>query len=131
MSDSNQLKNQQKQYQQELSDQMKELSGKASDYGKTALMVAGGVFVAYQLVKLFTKSKSNKTTVYRETYEDERDVDNAQRIIIKRDDSNPGVFDLFKAEIGAMLLALAKDKILEFINQLEVSKNNAGEEKDT
>ncbi len=128
MSDSNQLQHKQKQYQQELSDQVKELSDKAGDYGKTALMVAGGVFVAYQLVKLFTKSKSNKTTVYRETYEDEREVDNAQRIIIKRDDSSPGVFDVFKAEIGAMLLALAKDKILEFIDQIEVNKNNAREE---
>ncbi len=128
MSDSNQLKNKQKQYQQELSDQVKELSGKAGDYGKTALMVAGGVFVAYQLVKLFTKSKSNKTTVYRESYEDEREVDNAQRIIIRRDDSSPGVFDVFKAEIGAMLLALAKDKILDFINQIEINKNNASEE---
>lgn len=131
MSDSNQLKNQQKQYQQELSAQVKELSGKAGDYGKNALMIAGGVFVAYQLVKLFTGSKSKKTQVYRETYEDERDVKDAQRIIIKRDESSPGVFDVFKAEIGAMLMALAKDKILEFIHQLEVNKNNAREEQDT
>jgi hypothetical protein len=131
MSDSNQLRNKQQQYQKELTHQVKELSGKAQDWGKSALMIAGGVFVAYQLVKLFSGSKNNRTTVYKETYEDEQEVENARRIIIKRDESSTGVFDVFKAEIGAMLLALAKDKILEFINQLEFAKKNAPEEQDT
>ncbi len=129
MSDSKQLKNQQSQYKQELSDQMKELSGKAGDWGKNALIVAGGVFVAYKLVKLFTGPKSSpKSKVFKESFENETEVENAQRIIIRRDNSSPGIFDVIKVEIGAMLLALAKDKISDFIQQLEVNRRNAGEE---
>ena len=130
MSDSSQLKDKQHKYQQELSTQVKELSGKAGDYGKTALMVAGGAFVAYQLVKWMSgsRSKSKKEQVYRETYEDDYDVDNAQRIVIRKDDSKPGVFDVMKAELGAILIALAKDKIMEFIEQIEVNRRNAREE---
>ncbi|MBK6265602.1 hypothetical protein JKA74_11185 [Marivirga sp. S37H4] len=132
MSDQNQLLERSKQYEREISEQVREFTGKAEDWGKTALMVAGGAFVAYQLVKLFSGSRSkSKGKVYRETDEDETEIKNAERIIIRRDNSSPGLFDLIKVEMSGLLLAIAKEKILEFLSQIEASRINASEEENT
>lgn len=135
MSNQNQLLQRSKEYENELSEQMRELSGKAQDWGKTALVVAGGAFIAYRLVKLFSGSKSKTKSgakVYRLTDEDESEVKNAERIVIRRDSGggSPGFFDIIKVEMGGLLLAIAKEKILEFLSQVEASRINASEEED-
>ncbi|SMG22160.1 hypothetical protein SAMN05661096_01263 [Marivirga sericea] len=120
MSNQEQLLEKSKRYEQDLSEHLREYSGKAEKFGKNALMIAGGVFLAYQAVKLLTGSKkSRKSQVYKEVDEDERDYDDSPRLIIKREESSTGIMDALKAEVGGILVAIARDKILEFLSQLE------------
>lgn len=131
MSNQEKLLERSKKYEQDLSEQLSEYSGKAEKFGKNALMIAGGVFLAYQAVKLITGGgkKSKKSQVYKEVYEDEDDYDNSPRIIIRREESgnNSGIMNLLKAEVGGILVAIARDKILEFLSQLENQRSNDGE----
>lgn len=118
-----------KRYEQDLSEQLSDFSGKAERIGKNALMIAGGVFIAYQAVRLLTGSKKSRNTkVYRETYEDESEYEDSPRIIIKRDVQSSGILHSLKAEVGGILVAIARDKILEFISQLENRRSNEREE---
>ncbi|WKV12938.1 hypothetical protein [Marivirga harenae] len=125
MSNQEKLLEKSKKYEQDLSEQLSEYSGKAQKFGKNALMIAGGVFLAYQAVKLITGSKrSRDSKVYKEVHEDEADYEDSPRIIIRREESQSGILDALKAEVGGILVAIARDKILEFLSQLENKKAN-------
>ncbi|WP_340152693.1 hypothetical protein [uncultured Marivirga sp.] len=125
MSNQEKLLEKSKKYEQDLSAQLSEYSGKAQKFGKNALMIAGGVFLAYQAVKLITGSKrSRDSKVYKEVHEDETDYEDSPRIIIRREESQSGILDALKAEVGGILVAIARDKILEFLSQLENKKAN-------
>lgn len=131
MSNQEKLLERSKKYEQDLSEQLKEYSGKAEQFGKNALMIAGGVFLAYQAVKLITGAgkKSRKTKVYKEVDEDESEHDDSPRLIIRREESSGGgIMDSLKAEVGGILVAIAREKILEFLSQLENQKSNDREE---
>lgn len=131
MSNKDQLLERSKKYEKDLSEQLGEYSGKAEKFGKNALMIAGGVFLAYQAVKLITGGgkKSRKSQVYKEVNEDESDYDDSPRIIIRREEGGGnGIMTLLKAEVGGILAAIARDKILEFLSQLENRKFNDREE---
>lgn len=128
MSNQEKLLEKSKKYEQDLSEQLTEFSGKAEKIGKNALMIAGGVFLAYQAVRLITGSKKSRNTkVYKEVEEDENDYDDAARLIIKREESNHGIIDSIKAEVSSILVAIAREKILEFLSQLENDKNDKEE----
>ncbi|WKK78949.2 hypothetical protein [Marivirga arenosa] len=128
MSNQEKLLEKSKKYEQDLSEQLTEFSGKAEKIGKNALMIAGGVFLAYQAVRLITGSKKSRNTkVYKEVEEDENDYDDAPRLIIKREESNHGIIDSIKAEVSSILVAIAREKILEFLSQLENDKNDKEE----
>ena len=125
-----QLLERSKRYEQDLSEQLKEYSGKAEKIGKNALVIAGGVFIAYQVVKLITGGKKkSKSKFYSEISEGEHDNehDDSPRVIIKKEKSGVGMIDLLKAEVGGILVAIARDRILEFIHQLENKKSDEGE----
>jgi hypothetical protein len=125
MSNQEKLLEKSKKYEQDLSEQLSEYSGKAEKFGKNALMIAGGIFLAYHAVKFITGSKKSRNTkVYREVGGDEEDYEDSPRIIIKRDDSQSGILDALKAEVGGILVAIAREKILEFLSQLENKKSN-------
>lgn len=125
MSNQEKLLEKSKKYEQDLSEQLSEYSGKAEKFGKKALMIAGGIFLAYHAVKLLTGSKKSRNTkVYKETEEEESDYDDSPRIIIKREQSSNGIIDSLKAEVGGILVAIARDKVLEFLSQLEKQKTN-------
>jgi len=131
MSNQEKLLERSKKYEQDLSEQLKEYSGKAEKFGKNALMIAGGVFLAYHAVKLITGGgkKSRNTKVYKEVNEDESEHDDSPRLIIRREESSGGgIMDSLKAEIGGILVAIAREKILEFLSQLEKQKSNDREE---
>lgn len=131
MSNQEKLLERSKKYEQDLSEQLKEYSSKAEKFGKNALMIAGGVFLAYQAVKLITGGgkKSRKTRVYKEVNEDESEHDDSPRLIIKREESSSGgIMDVLKAEVGGILVAIAREKILEFLSQLENQRSNDREE---
>lgn len=113
-----------KKYENDLAEQIGELSEKAQVLGKNALMIAGGVFVAYQLVRLITGSRGGKSKVYQEVYEDEEVHKDAPRIIIKKSNSSPSLFESLKAEVSGIVLAIAREKILEFLNQLQEQYKN-------
>lgn len=134
MNEQRHLMQKKKEYEESISHQLQEYTDKAQDIGKTALMIAGGAFVAYQLVRLFTKSRGSKSSrakvngkVYQGSYEGDDDGKGPRTIVIKEDSGSLSMFDLIKAEMGGLLLAIAKDKILAFIHQLESSKTNASE----
>ncbi len=126
MSNQEKLLEKSKKYEQDLSEQLSEYSGKAEKFGKNALMIAGGVFLAYQAVKLITGGgkKSRSSKVYREVDEDESEYDDAPRLIIKRDESSTSIMNSLKAEVGGILVAIAREKIFEFLSQLEKQKPN-------
>jgi len=125
MSNQEKLLERSKKYEQDLSEQLGEFSGKAGKFGKNALMIAGGVFIAYQAVKLITGSKKSRNSkVYKEVGEDEGDYDDSPRLIIKREESSNGLLSSLKAEVGGILVAIARDKILEFLSQLENQKSD-------
>lgn len=130
MSNQEKLLERSKKYEQDLSEQLKEYSGKAEKFGKNALMIAGGVFLAYQAVKLITGGgkKSRKSQVYREVDEDEKVYEDSPRIIIKREESSNSILDSLKAEVGGILVAIAREKILEFLSQLENRKSDDDKE---
>jgi|TARA_R100000027_G_scaffold57364_1_gene46925 hypothetical protein len=130
MSNQEKLLERSKKYEQDLSEQLKEYSGKAEKFGKNALMIAGGVFLAYQAVKLITGGgkKSRKSQVYREVDEDEKEYEDSPRIIIKREESSNSILDSLKAEVGGILVAIAREKILEFLSQLENRKSDDDKE---
>ncbi|HET8861411.1 hypothetical protein [Marivirga sp.] len=131
MSNQEKLLERSKKYEQDLSEQLNEYSGKAQKIGKNALMIAGGVFLAYQAVKLVTGGgkKSRSSKVYKEVSEDESEYDDSPRIVIRREESSGGgIVTLLKAELGGILVAIARDKILEFLSQLENRKSNDREE---
>jgi hypothetical protein len=128
MSNQEQLLEKSKRYEKDLSEQLNEYSGKAQNIGKNALMIAGGVFLAYQAVKLLTGSKkSRRSKVYKEVNEEESEHDDSPRLIIRREVSSSGIMDSLKAEVGGILVAIARDKILEFLSQLENKKFDDGE----
>jgi hypothetical protein len=126
MSNQEKLLERSKKYEQDLSEQLSEYSGKAEKFGKNALMIAGGIFLAYQAVKLITGGgkKSRKSQVYREVDEDEKEYEDSPRIIIKREESSNSILDSLKAEVGGILVAIAREKILEFLSQLENRKSD-------
>jgi len=125
MSNQEQLLEKSKRYEQDLSEQLSEYSGKAQKFGKNALMIAGGVFLAYQAVRLITGSKKSRhSKVYKEVDEDDDNYEDSPRIIIKRDDSHSSILDALKAEVGGILVAIAREKILEFLSQLENKKSD-------
>ncbi|MGM0579580.1 MAG: hypothetical protein ACQETL_02795 [Bacteroidota bacterium] len=130
MSNQEKLLERSKKYEQDLSEQLSEYSGKAEKIGKNALMIAGGVFLAYQAVRLITGGgkKSRKTKVYKEVNEDESEHDDSPRLIIKREESSSGILDSLKAEVGGILVAIAREKIMEFLSQLENQKSDDREE---
>ncbi|GAA5033125.1 hypothetical protein GCM10011506_22520 [Marivirga lumbricoides] len=136
MSEQRRLMQQKKEYEESISHQLQEYTDKAQEIGKTALMIAGGALVAYQLVRLFTKRKSSakssrpkvKGKVYQGMYEGDDDGKGPRTIVIKEDSGSLSMFDLIKAEMGGLLLAIAKDKILAFLHQLESPKTNASEQ---
>jgi|GEM_PF-4545708 hypothetical protein len=127
MSNQEQLLERSKKYEQDLSEQLSEYSGKAQKFGKNALMIAGGVFLAYQAVKLITGGgkKSQHAKVYKEVDEEESDYDDSPRIIIRREESSSsGLMNTLKAEISGILVAIARDKILEFLSELENKRSD-------
>lgn len=130
MSNQEKLLERSKKYEQDLSEQLSEYSGKAEKIGKNALMIAGGVFLAYQAVRLITGGgkKSRKTKVYKEVNEDESEHDDSPRLIIKREESSSSILDSLKAEVGGILVAIAREKIMEFLSQLENQKSDDREE---
>lgn len=130
MSNQEKLLERSKKYEQDLSEQLSEYSGKAEKFGKNALMIAGGIFLAYQAVKLITggDKKSRKSQVYREVDEDEKEYEDSPRIIIKREESSNSILDSLKAEVGGILVAIAREKILEFLSQLENRKSDDDKE---
>lgn len=131
MSNQEKLLERSKRYEQDLSEQLSEYSGKAEKFGKNALMIAGGIFLAYQAVKLITGAgkKSQKSKVYKEVNEDDSEYEESPRIVIRREESSSsGIMTLLKAEVGAILVSIARDKILEFLSQLEKRKSNDREE---
>lgn len=131
MSDQEKLLERSKKYQQDLNEQLSEYSGKAQKLGKNALMIAGGVFLAYQAVKLITGGgkKNRKTKVYKEVHEDESEYEDSPHLIIRREEGNAGIINMLKAEVGGILVAIARDKILEFLNQLENQRTHDSEDK--
>jgi hypothetical protein len=125
MSNQEKLLERSKKYEQDLSEQLSEYSGKAEKIGKNALMIAGGIFLAYQAVRLITGSKKTRNTkVYKEVEEDENDYGDSPRLIIKREQSSNSIVDSLKAEVGGILVAIAREKILEFLSQLENQKSD-------
>ncbi|RUA31890.1 MAG: hypothetical protein DSY77_12390 [Bacteroidetes bacterium] len=130
MSNQEKLLERSKKYEQDLSEQLSEYSGKAEKLGKNALMIAGGIFLAYQAMKLITGGgkKSRKSQVYREVDEDEKEYEDSPRIIIKREESSNSILDSLKAEVGGILVAIAREKILEFLSQLENRKSDDDKE---
>lgn len=131
----NNLQERRRVLEEELSEQISEVSEKAKDVGKQALIIAGGVFVAYQLVKLMTKSKKGKKCddqpkqVYHRVVAEGQDPSGAETIIIKeaKNDKSNVFWEELKAEFGAMLLGLVKAKIYEalenFNKDLETAKD--------
>lgn len=130
MNNEDKLLEKSRRYEQDLTEQIGDLSGKAQRVGKSALMIAGGVFLAYQTVRLLTGSKKSRNTkVYKETYEDDNEYEDSPRIIIRREaDNSSSILNTLKAEVGGILVAIARDKILEFISKLETQKSNDREE---
>jgi hypothetical protein len=130
----NKLQEKHKELEVELSEQFSEISDKAKEVGKQALVIAGGVFVAYQLVKFMTSSKKKKKKssgkVYQQLAATSMDESGTPRIIIKEapDNHNSSFLSEMKAEFGAMLMGLAKAKIYEVLENLNKNKQNSDEE---
>ena len=122
---SRRLEMKRKELEDELSEQLSEVSEKAIDVGKQALVIAGGVFVAYQLVKLFTgsgkkkKNKKAKKQVYQKVLSEGQDPSGAETIIIKEVEAKQSnvFWEELKSEFGAMLLGLVKAKIYEALEK--------------
>lgn len=129
MSNQEKLLEKSKRYEKDLSEQLGEYSGKAQTVGKNALMIAGGIFLAYQTVRLITGSKKSRNTkVYREVDDEEEEYEDSPRLIIKREESGNGILASLKAELSGILVAIARDKVLEFLSQLENRKSDGREE---
>jgi hypothetical protein len=132
---SNSLQEKQKVLEEELNEQLSEAKDKAVEVGKQALVIAGGVFVAYQLVKLLTSSKKKKKVnsnqkVYQQIGVDENNLSGAQKIVIERTPArNKSLFlDELKAEFGSMLMGLVKAKIYEALEQLNNKMQKGNDE---
>jgi hypothetical protein len=125
MSNQEKLLEKSKRYEKDLSEQLSEYSGKAEKIGKNALMIAGGIFLAYQAVRLITGGKKSRNTkVYKQVSEDDDDDEDSPRLIIKREESNSGILGALKAEVGGVLVAIAREKILDFFSQLENQRSH-------
>jgi hypothetical protein len=125
MDNNSSLRERSKVYEDELTEQFAELSEKAIDVGKQALIVAGGVFVAYQLVKLVAGGKRKKKKAY-ENVSDDHKSDLTDKIIIRESKHSNSLLDELKAEVSTILIDLAKAKIYELLRNL--SQNNQHEE---
>jgi hypothetical protein len=108
----------------DIEEQVDIIQEKAQKYGKQALIIGGGVFLAYQVVKLMTKSSSKKNDV--DSYYEEHNGEK-HKVIVREVDSSPGFFDNLKAEVSAVLLAMARKKLISFLNQLQTPGLSDGE----
>ena len=131
---SRELEERQRKLEEELTHQFQEVSEKAVEVGKQALVIAGGVFVAYQLVKLLSKSKKKKQkpagAVYQKVLTAGEDNTGRETIIIKEASSSKSnlFWEDLKAEFGAMLMGLVKAKIFEALEKLNQSTSSSEED---
>jgi len=130
MDNNKSLKERSKVYEDELTEQFAELSEKAIDVGKQALIVAGGVFVAYQMVKFVAGGRKKKEKNVYQRVEGETDVHDSNKIIIRESKHSNSFINELKAEVGSFLVDLAKAKVYEFLSNLS-QKNEHTEESDS
>jgi len=101
-------------------------------YAKDALIVAGGVFIAFKIVKVLTKSKPKKQEVYHIVNAETGDTDTTRKIVIKKPKSNFfSIFDALKVEVGAVLASLLREKVTEYLSQFDQKSLSKDEEENT
>lgn len=132
---SNKLQEKHRALEVELNEQFSEFSNKAKDVGKQALVIAGGVFVAYQLVKFMTSSTKKKKMkssgkVYHQMQPSSLDENGSQRIIIQEApvSHKSSFLSEIKAEFGSILMGLVKAKIYEILDNLNKNTDKSDEE---
>lgn len=128
------LKEKRRALEDDLQEQISDFSVQAKSVGKQALVIAGGVFVAYQLVKLMTgkkKEKKGKARVYHQIAVEGKDTSGTEKIIIQEapsHSSSNSFLNELKAEFGAMILGLVKSKIYEALENMNRNMNQTDDE---
>ncbi len=99
---------------------------------KQALIIAGGIFVAYKIVKSLGKSKKSKEEVFQVLDSNSNDPEKSRNIVVQRPKSNfGGLIDVLKIEIGAIITTILREKAMELLSQFERGRLSDKDEKDS
>lgn len=108
-------------YKHAIDDQLSQLTSETKDRAKTGVIVIGAAAVSIWLIsKLFSSSKSKKKASSTTSYN--KDAANAKALYIQPPKENKMV-EMIKAAIASFLLAIAKEKIANFIDNLNASND--------
>jgi hypothetical protein len=110
-------------YKHALDDQLSQISSDAQSKAKTGLIVLGAAAVSFWLLKkLFSSSDSGKSSKKKASVGYERDLAYNKTLYVQPQKENK-LAEMIKSAIASFLLAIAKEKIANFIDNLNASND--------
>ena len=105
------------QYQEALEDQLSGLKKDAESWMKGAAMIGGMIFVGYSIYKLFMEKEETEEVPVQEN-------EAVLTPVPVQDKSESSVVRMIKESIALFLIGIAKQKIQEFLQNLESGHEN-------
>lgn len=103
-------------FEDELEEQLQKVGKETAKWAKIALLVGGGLWAGYELLKFFSPQDEE------EYDEEECRTTRHYKRPSKFDEAKSQLMDTIKAELTMALVAMAKRKLLEFIQNLETAE---------
>lgn len=109
-------------FEDELEEQLQQVGKETAKWAKIALLVGGGLWAGYEIIKFFSPQEEEEydEEEYRTTRHYKRPS--------KFEEAKSQLMDTIKAELTMALVAMAKRKLLEFIQNLETAEEEENED---
>lgn len=104
-------------YKSAISDQLEHIKANAAQYGKTILIVGGVIFITYKLVRMLTSRDEEDLAV--------KVVGGSHPVPVYTGRTGRTIFDLIKEQIALFIIAIAKEKLVKYLQTLEIFKESS------
>lgn len=109
------LKRSAEDYKSALSNQIEHIKANAAQYGKTILIVGGVIFVTYKLIRMLSSRDEDEVEVKVMGGAYPAPVYTGSR-------GGRSIFDMIKEQIALFIIAIAKEKLVKYLETLEIFK---------
>jgi len=104
-------------YKSAISNQIEHIKANAAQYGKTILIVGGVIFITYKLVRMLTSRDEDDVEV--------KVVGGAHPVPVYASRSGRSIFDMIKEQIALFIIAIAKEKLVKYLQNLDMFKDSS------